>query len=216
MKRLIYILVILPLLGFGQVKIKVLAVEIADNVSDKTVDYGTTIGFNAREPRLLIKAQIVNNTDTPINLWNGIGGAYLLYYSYKSNDNLESQVGFASYKSRQYGEKCDFFNDYLTQKTIKCGEKYDILLYCLLRNFPKNDYTKAFFELMASFKLVYISDKEQRGMPSKIEAQITDWTQITVKPDSPITNSERFDPSTNNIKSTIRLPTLIEVAPYQR
>lgn len=186
MRKLIYILLLLLIstVTYGQIKMKISGIEVANNVED-TTQYADMINIVGRtKPRILLKVQIINIGKSDINLFID-GETYYVDYYYKGKEVY-------TYQGRKYHIRCQKYNRRLyTDTPIPRGSSYDIILLFEPPNFPQNDFQAAFFEIIPTLKVTMIRDEYRyhKNMAKKIESEKIDWTQITVQPDSPLTNS---------------------------
>lgn len=180
MKRYLFLLgfITIPLIGLPQIKINISETEIANNVCDKRVEFGmVTDLINDDYPRILIKAQMKNESSDSINVSHGID--YYVSYTYR---NVSHYI-----KGTPWNEDKTIGGIYIAP-----GSSFNTLVLFHPLNFPRQNFMPNFFEIIPTLKLICISD--QIGMQGRFESEEIDWTQITVKADSPIGNSRRVEP----------------------
>lgn len=182
MKKLIGIIIVLalPIIVIGQVKINISDIEIANNVRDVSRDGHITI--HSVGQRILLKIQWINTGSSNINLF-GEGGIYYVNYFYKE------KIGY-TYKGRYYNVDCTTWDsDHPWNTNLNSGDTCNLLLLFNPPDFPRdNNYMSDFFEIIPSIKVIYIKGKNQEGMPDRVESAPMDWSQITIMKDVPIPN----------------------------
>lgn len=192
MKRIIIILFMFTYstMAFGQVELKIDAVEIANYVKTSFTQFDVGIGLVSNaNPRILVRTKLINHGQDTIEIHdNDVETQFVEYVYQKHKYHIEGTsiydqiFGFHSKGS-------------LPRFYIPPGESEYLVMSFVPTGFPTENFMQAFFEIIPTIKIIYTRTKPQKGLPNMVESGKIDWTQITVNADSPIiSNTTRIAP----------------------